>query len=78
MSICVSLLAYRAKRAIPKCPFRIGRGSVEVIQVHQRKYQKQRFVERLLGTIVSNMALLRSAFASMCVADLVVFTEARR
>ena len=52
----------------------IGTGSVEIIRVHRRKYQKQRFVERLIWTIASNLALLRGAFAAMRVADLVLFT----
>ena len=52
----------------------IGTGSVEIIRVHRRKYQKQRFVERLIWTIGSNLALLRGAFAAMRVADRVLFT----
>lgn len=52
----------------------IGGGSVEIIRVHRRKYQKQRFVERLIWTIVSNLALLRGAFAVMRVADRILFT----
>lgn len=52
----------------------IGEGSVEVIRVHRGKYQKQRFVERLIWTIASNLALLRGAFAAMRVADRVLFT----
>src|SRR4051794_21119979 len=51
----------------------IGTGSVEIIRVHRRKYQKQRFVERLIWTIASNLALLRGALAAMRVADLVLF-----
>ena len=38
------------------------------------KYQKQRFFERLIWTIASNLALLRGAFAAMRAADLVLFT----
>src|ERR1044072_1457537 len=53
---------------------RIGKGSVEVLRVHRSKYQKQRFVERLIWTIASNLALLRAAFAAMRTADLVLFT----
>src|SRR6478735_1555661 len=58
-----------AREAVP-----IGGGSVEIIRVHRRKYQKQRLVERLIWTIGSNLALLRGAFAAMRSADLVVFT----
>src|SRR5438874_1155288 len=49
-------------------------GSVEIVRVHRRKYQKQRFVDRLIWTIASNLALLRGAFSAMRVADLVLFT----
>src|SRR6266496_2711726 len=52
----------------------VGGGSVEIVRVHRRKYQKQRFVERLIWTIASNLALLRGAFSAMRVADLVLFT----
>lgn len=52
----------------------IGPGSVETIRVHRRKYQKQRFVDRLIWTIASNLALLRGVFAAMRAADRVLFT----
>jgi hypothetical protein len=52
----------------------VGLGSVEIVRVHRRKYQKQRFVERLIWTMASNLALLRGAFSAMRVADLVLFT----
>lgn len=52
----------------------VGDGSLAIVRVHRRKYQKQRFVERLIWTIASNLALLRAAFSAMRVADLVVFT----
>ena len=45
-------------------PARIGKGSVEIIRVHRPAYQKQRFVERLLWTIASNLALLRARIGS--------------
>lgn len=52
----------------------VGEGSVEIVRVHRRKYQKQRFVDRLIWTISSNIALLRAAFSAMRGADLVLFT----
>src|SRR5215831_11111374 len=52
----------------------IGDGSVEIVRVNRRKYQKQRFVERLIWTVSSNIALLVAAFAAMRGADLVLFT----
>jgi Glycosyl transferase 4-like domain len=52
----------------------VGGGSVEIVRVHRRKYQKQRFVDRLIWTIASNLALLRGAFSAMRLADLVLFT----
>lgn len=55
-------------------PVRAGSGSVEIIRVHRPKYQKQKFVERLIWTVASNVALLRSAFAAMRAADVVLFT----
>src|ERR1700747_2461704 len=43
-------------------------GSLEIVRVHRRKYQKQRFVDRLIWTIFSNLALLQAAFSAMRVA----------
>jgi hypothetical protein len=55
-------------------PEPVGEGSVEIVRVHRRKYQKQRFVERLIWTITSNLALLHAAFSAMLRADIVLFT----
>src|SRR5262249_15030624 len=52
----------------------IGEGSVEVLRVHRRTYQKQRFLSRLLWTVGTNLLLLRRAFGSMRRADTVLFT----
>jgi hypothetical protein len=52
----------------------IGEGSVEVLRVHRRTYQKQKFASRLVWTIVSNLLLLRSALLAMRRADAVLFT----
>jgi hypothetical protein len=52
----------------------VGQGSLEIIWVHRRTYQKQRFVSRLIWTIFANVALLTAAFKSMRHADAVLFT----
>jgi hypothetical protein len=52
----------------------VGTGSLEVIRVHRRTYQKQRFVSRLVWTILSNVLLLGAAFGAMRRADAVLFT----
>ena len=52
----------------------IGQGSLEVIRVHRRTYQKQRFAARLAWTIVSNVMLLAAALRAMRRADAVLFT----
>src|SRR5262245_54935003 len=70
----VTLVGLTSGASSRELPVPMGEGSVEIIRVHRRKYQKQRFVERLIWTIASNLALLRGAFAAMRVADLVLFT----
>jgi hypothetical protein len=52
----------------------VGKGSVEVIRVHRRSYQKQKFASRLAWTVVSNILLLGAALGSMRWADTVLFT----
>jgi hypothetical protein len=52
----------------------VGEGSLEVIRVHRRTYQKQKFVSRLAWTMVSNVMLLAAAFTAMRRADAVLFT----
>jgi hypothetical protein len=52
----------------------IGNGSLEVIRTHRRTYNKQKFVARLLWTMVSNVLLLAAAFRTMRRADAVLFT----
>lgn len=70
----VTLVGLTSAASSRELPVPMGEGSVEIIRVHRRKYQKQRFVERLIWTIASNLALLSSAFTAMRVADLVLFT----
>ena len=52
----------------------IGDGSLEVLRVHRRAYQKQKFMARLVWTVVSNVLLLGAAFKAMWQADSVLFT----
>lgn len=52
----------------------VGQGTLDIIRVHRRTYQKQDFVRRLLWTIGSNVKLLAAAFRSMRQAETVLFT----
>jgi hypothetical protein len=52
----------------------IGDGSLEVLRIHRRTYKKQKFVARLVWTVVSNVLLLGAAFTAMRRADAVLFT----
>jgi len=52
----------------------VGDGSLEVIRIHRHAYNKQKFVTRLVWTMVSNMLLLAAAFRTMRRADAVLFT----
>src|SRR5262249_25655948 len=52
----------------------VGEGALEVIRISRPIYHKQRLAERLVWTIVSNVLLLKAAFASMRRADAVLFT----
>src|SRR5262245_45813855 len=52
----------------------IGNGSLEVLRTHRRTYQKQKFVARLVWTVVSNVLLLAAALRAMRRADTVLFT----
>ncbi len=70
----VTLVGLTTAASLREPSIPVGEGSVEIVRVHRRKYQKQRFGERLLWTISSNIALLRGAFAAMRAEDLVVFT----
>jgi hypothetical protein len=52
----------------------VGLGSVEVVRAHRRTYQKQKFMSRVVWTILSNILLLSVAFRAMRKADAVLFT----
>jgi len=52
----------------------VGDGSLEVLRIHRHTYKKQKFVARLVWTVVSNILLLSAAFRAMWQADAVLFT----
>jgi hypothetical protein len=52
----------------------VGQASLEIVRVHRRSYRKQKFVSRLVWTILSNLRLLAAAFGTMRRADAVLFT----
>src|SRR6516165_8527497 len=52
----------------------VGDGSLEVLRIHRHTYKKQKFVARLVWTVVSNILLLSAAFRAMRRADAVLFT----
>ena len=52
----------------------VGQGSLEIVRVHRRTYQKHKFVGRLSWTIRANVVLLAAAFKVMRRADAVLFT----
>jgi hypothetical protein len=52
----------------------IGDGTLEVVRVHRPAYKKQKFADRLIWTINSNLLLLKAAFGAMRQADAVLFT----
>jgi hypothetical protein len=52
----------------------IGAGSLEVLRIHRRTYEKQKFMARLVWTVVSNLLLLGAAYKAMRRADSVLFT----
>ena len=52
----------------------VGDGSLEVIRIHRHTYTKQKFVARLVWTVLSNVLLLAAAFRFMRQADAALFT----
>jgi hypothetical protein len=52
----------------------IGDGSLEVLRIHRRTYKKQKFLARLIWTVVSNILLLSAAFRAMRRSDAILFT----
>jgi hypothetical protein len=52
----------------------VGDGSLEVLRIHRRTYKKQKFLARLIWTVVSNILLLSAAFRAMRRSDVILFT----
>jgi hypothetical protein len=70
----VTLVGLTSGKSSCKAAEPIAYGSLEVIRVHRKTYQKQKFVSRLAWTVVSNILLLGAAFRAMRRADAVLFT----
>jgi hypothetical protein len=70
----VTLVGLTSGKSSCKAAEPIEDGSLEVIRVHRKTYQKQKFVSRLAWTVVSNILLLAAAFGAMWRADAVLFT----
>jgi hypothetical protein len=52
----------------------VGEGTLRVLRVHRPKYDKEKFILRVLWTILSNLMLLKTAFGAIRRADSVLFT----
>jgi hypothetical protein len=52
----------------------VGDGSLEVLRIHRHTYKKQKFLARLIWTVVSNILLLNAAFPAMRRSDAILFT----
>jgi hypothetical protein len=70
----VTLVGFTSGQTSCQAAEPIGDGSLEIVRVHRRTYQKQRFATRLAWTIVSNLLLIGAAFGAMRRADTVLFT----
>jgi len=70
----VTLVGLTSGKATHQSAKPVGDGSLEVIRVHRRTYQKQKFASRLAWTVASNILLLGAALGSMRRADTVLFT----
>ena len=44
----------------------VGDGSLEVLRIHRRTYKKQKFVARLVWTVVSNVLSARGSISGPC------------
>ena len=70
----VTLVGLTTARSNRQAAEAVGQGSLAIIRLHRRSYQKQRFVSRLVWTALSNVMLLGAAFRAMRSADAVLFT----
>src|SRR5438045_253286 len=58
----VTLVGLTSSRSSREPPEPVGEGSVEVVKVHRRPYQRQKFATRVIWTILSNVRLLAAAY----------------
>jgi hypothetical protein len=70
----VTLVGLTSGQSSQQGPESVGRGSLEIIRVHRRTYNKNKFGSRLAWTVFSNLLLLGAAFSAMYRADAVLFT----
>ena len=70
----VTLVGLSSGESSREARVQIGDGSLEIVRIHRRAYQKQKFMVRLVWTVVSNVLLLGAALKAIWRADLVLFT----
>src|SRR5262249_18484232 len=70
----VTLVGLTTGKSSYQAPAGVGTGSLEIFRVHRATYEKQKFLQRVIWTAVSNILLLRAGFGAMRRADAVLFT----
>jgi hypothetical protein len=70
----VTLVGLTSGQSTRRSAERVGNGTLEVIRIHRRTYQRHKFASRLVWTVLSNVILLAAAFRAMRRADAVLFT----
>src|SRR4029079_13570233 len=70
----VTLVGLTTDPSRPQPSEPVGKGSLAIIKVHRRSYQKQKLASRLIWTIFSNVLLLKAAFKAMQRGDTVLFS----
>jgi len=70
----VTLVGLTSGQSSCQSPEPVGKGTLEVIRVNRRTYQRHKFASRLAWTVLSNVMLLFAALRAMCRADAVLFT----
>ena len=70
----VTLVGLSSGESSREARVQIGDGSLEIVRIHRRAYQKQKFIARLVWTVVSNVLLLGAALKEIWRADSVLFT----
>jgi hypothetical protein len=70
----VTLVGLTSREGSHQAAEAIGEGTIEIIRVHRPTYNKQSFAKRLVWTVVSNLLLVKAAFAAIRQAHSVLFT----